>query len=354
LYSYSFYPGASYLVNAASASIIPKISNITPQMASRFPSFLYGLTFAVCAYIAAYIISRRRQVATLATAGAVLIPQVIFTTSYTNLDAHSLGISGLLGLALTYFLLNPQKKWSIPALAIICGGLLPLAKYNYFVLALPVIALVVYFFATKRITKRQLLLWFAWAIGAFIVLAGFWYARNFVLYHDPLGQSFALAEMTKYHELGTSHPASFPSIVYLNDLNFFAILFRSFYLAFGGMFYFLPNYQYQVPAALLIGMAILFFSRVTGEGKRQKALLYAGLAYFALLLLILGQVIFNSLEYDFQPQGRYLFPILMPTVLLLAYSARRDRMLSILSVLFATGTIYIFVCGLDVMMKVYL
>jgi putative flippase GtrA len=354
LYSYAFYPGASYLVNAASAGIVPKISNVTPQMAARIPSVVYGLIFAISAYITAYIICRRRLFATLLAAGVTLIPQVMFTTAYTNLDAHSLGISGLLGVALAYFLVNPQKRWAIPALAIVCGGLLPLAKYNFFVLALPVIAFVIYYFATKVITKRQLLLWFAWAIGAFIIFASFWYVRNLVLYQDPFGQTFAIQEMSKYHELGQSHSPSFSSIVYLNDLNFFHILFRSFYVAYGGMFYFLEDAKYQIPGVILIGMIIGLISYLVSEGRRLRVLLYATLAYLGLFLLVLGQVILNSLEYDFQPQGRYLFPILIPTVFLLAYCVRIDRRLGALSVLLATGTIYMFICGLDLMMKVYL
>jgi putative flippase GtrA len=354
IYSYTFYPGASYLVNALSASTFSKATHITPQVASRFPSTFYGIVFVLCSYFSAFLITKRRYIATLLAVGVGLIPQYIFISSYTNLDAHSVAISGLLGLTLVIFLLNPQRKGAIPWLAVVAGGLLPLAKYNFFVLALPVALLILYYYQQHKISSKELLKFVAWALAAFMVLASFWYIRNDILYHDPLGQGFALKEMAKFHKLGTPEPLNLHGLASLNNLSFFSILYRSFYLTYGEMYYFLSDSSYAVPAALTILSAVYLVSRLAVAAKKLRLLIAATILYVIVLLTTLGEVIYNSLVYDFQAQGRYLFPILMPTVIFLAYCAKKDKDLEGLTILFATGTLFIFLSGVGLFIKVYM
>jgi putative flippase GtrA len=354
LYSYSFYPGPSYVVAAASASIGSKALHITPQVAARLPGLLYGAIFVLCTYFSTLLIARSRRIATLLTVGVAFIPQLIFTVSYTNLDAHSIAISGLLCLAFVAFLQRPDNRLRGVLLAVVAGGLLPLAKYNYFVLIVPVLGALAWMFVKKRLTRRQLAIIIAWGVGSFIVLASFWYLRNFALYHDPLGQSFALDEMKKYHALGQPLPSGTQSLVRLTDMSFFDLLFRSYYVAFGSMFYYLNPSDYTVPKLFFVFGGVYLINRIVIRRNELKPLLWAVVAYAVLFVLTFIQVFYNSAHYDFQPQGRYMFPILLPTALLCAYAFRYDRKSSILTILFAAGTLFMFTSGAELFIQVYM
>lgn len=354
LYSYEFYPATSYIIDALSAGLIPKIANITPQVAARLPATLYGIIFVLCCYFIAFIISRRRYIASLLALSIGLLPQFIFVMSYTNLDAHSVAISGLLGLALTLFVLQPLNKKYIAFLGIAAAGLLPLAKYNFFILDLPVIATMIYLFYKKQIAILQIKMLLLWSIGSFLVISSFWYIRNAILYHDPLGQSFALHEMAKYHSLGQAMPLNQYSLSSFANMHFFDILFRSFYVAFGEMFYYLEDYKYTVPALLTVLSIVILVTVIAEHTRNYKRLLIAGIAYGVMLILTVGQVLYNSLVYDFQPQGRYLFPILICTVLFLAYCAKLEKRLEILSLLFLTSSLFIFINAVILFLQVYI
>jgi|GEM_PF-588193 putative flippase GtrA len=356
MYSYTFYPGASYIINAISASLVSKITGIEPQVASRLPSTLYGVTFILCIYATAYIISKRRLVAALLAAGVGLIPQYIFISSYTNLDAHSVAISGILSLALVLYASEPKRYRNIAFLGIAAGGLLPLAKYDFFVLIIPVVLLVAYLLFKKKINNHDLFHLGIWGVGSFIVLASFWYIRNLILYHDISGQGFALKEMSKFHALGKPLPIDLASFAHLTTINFWEILFRSFYLAYGEMIYFLDDSRYVVPAIFGVAGLVYIFVRISElNKKRRKVLIWATIAFLALLILVVAQVVYNSLIYDFQPQGRYLFPILAPLVIFVAYCAKVDKQLGKnLSLLLATSTLFIFINGVLLFIKVYL
>lgn len=355
VYSYVFYPGPSYIINAMSSFIIPNVVHISPQKASRIPSIVYGALFAACVYIATYMITRRRLIASLLLVGTGFIPQLLFTTSYTNLDAHSIAISGLLGLSLTMFLMKPDVKYSAVFLGISTGGLLPIAKYNYFVLLVPVVVLLIVALRSRQITRVHLKKIALWSVAAFIVFGAFWYVRNYMLYGDPMGQNFAVKEMAKYHPLGQSHPVDIYSVAHLAESNFFQILFRSYYVNLGSMNYPLDDSRYSIPAygIVISGMIILYNAAQLTVTQHRKNIIAAGILLTVTFFLVISAVIYNSLIYDFQPQGRYLFPLLIPLALFIAYAIRADRQNNVLALIYASTTLFIFINAVELFMRVY-
>ena len=352
-YSYEVYPGTSYVVSAISASILSHSLHVPPVMGARVPSTIYGVIFVVCAYFTAYIITRRRLIATLLAAGVGLIPEYIFTSSYTNLDAHSIAISGLVGLAFVNYLVNPSKKWALPLLGITTAGLLPLAKYNFFILAVPVFVTVLYLGFKKRISGRELWRLIGWSALSFLLLSSFWYIRDIVLYHDLLGQNFALNQMAHFYPQGQAMPFATHTFVIFNALDFFGILYRSFYYAFGGMFYYLGSAVYLIPASLTVLGFVFLVYRLAEENKRLRLVIYAFIAYLLMVGLTIAQVVYNSMVYDFQPQGRYLYPILIPTVIFLGYCAKKDKELEKLTLLLVAGTIFVLISSIGLTIKLY-
>ncbi|OGL34599.1 hypothetical protein A3F65_00685 [Candidatus Saccharibacteria bacterium RIFCSPHIGHO2_12_FULL_47_16b] len=352
LYSYTVNPQAAYLFDAFVASVFHKLLGLQPQITARYASTFYGIVFIACVYSSAFLISRRRYIATLITLGVALIPQFIYVSSYTNFDAHSVAISGLLGLAITLFFLAPRAKLRSVFLAVVAGGLLPLAKVNFFVLFIPVLITLTVTYRRKDIDLRFLFRWAMWATVSFLIFSSFWYIRNLILYGDLLGQGFVISEMAKYHPLGQSRPLDLESYVWLTKMEFTNLLYRSFYVGLGQMHYFLDSYKYAIPASLSLISSFFIIKHVVQDKLKTLGWVFTG--YVVLLIFLIGLVAYNSVHYDFQPQGRYLFPILMPTAMLCAYAYRSSKKLSIISVLFASSSVFLFFYAVDLFIYVYI
>lgn len=350
VYSYQIYPAVPYIISAISSGISGMVG-LNHEMGARLPGLLYALIFLNSVYFAVLAITKRTKVAALLAIGVSFIPQVMFTFAYLNLDGFSMAVSALLGLTLVNFIMNPRLR-NAALLGICAGGLLSVSKYNYFVLLIPTIALLAYSLKADIISKKQLLFVGLSSVLAFTAIGMFWYVRNYILYSDFLGQTFVLNEMAKYHPLGVSR-LSAHGFVYLTAVDFWGILFRSTIASFGSMAYYLDSGAYNVIGFTLFGLAIYVTYRTFST--KNKRLLFGWSLLFATIILTIGQVVYNSLAYDFQPQGRYLFPILIPIALYLAYHWTQDKEKSYLTplALFAI-TAFMYIVGLDLFIRTYL
>ena len=359
VYSYTIYPGPGYVVSAFLVKVFHKLGNFIPSYnAARIPSVLAGIIFAICSYAAVYSLVRRRVIATILVASVLFIPQFIFTMSYTNLDAYAAGVSGVLGLALVRFALQPRNRtWQI-ALAIALFGLLPTAKYNYFALGLGALLLIGYIMRRASFKKSEVLRFAKYTVISFVLLASFWYLRNLVLYHDLFGQSFMLKTMAEYSPLGTPYPVDFTGLNIAIQRDFFTTLFQSFFFALGLMHFYLSTSSYDMIMLLLLGCVALlvyhFTQPLKNDTKKRQQFILATLLFALVGICTLGIVLVNSLVYDFQPQGRYMYPILIATLLFIAYTVRHDKRNSIIPYLMLAGTAYLFIAGIGVVVKGYM
>jgi len=356
-YSYTVYPGPNYIVSALFVKLFHRLgSAMSSVQAARLTSFLSGIVFILCSYAAVYSITRRRAISTLLVAAVAFIPQFLFVMSYINIDAHSAAISAFLGLCIVKFLQKPRSvAWQM-ALCIALFGLLPISKYNYFALGLAGLILIGYTFVRQRFTKREIIRFALFAAGSFVLLASFWYIRNIIVYHDPLGQSFMLKTMAHYAQLGTPYPTDFNGLNIANQRDFFTTLFQSFFFALGLMHFYLDSSSYNMLWLLLLLCAGIMVYNYTNKKLRRFDLHTWGFVGLYALIVIgtLLVVLYNSLYYDFQPQGRYMYAILVPTLLLLAYAIRRDNRNTIIAYLLCSGTVYLFIAGISVFMKYYI
>lgn len=311
IYSYQVYPPVNYIITAIVALVVHSSIGLSYLTGARIASVLFGVVFLICIYAASRLITKNPRIAALITAAVGLIPQVVFIFSYVNQDAFSLMVSAMVlyTLTLVYY------KRSIPSLllaGITIGGLLAVTKYNYFILYVPVFMTLVLFIVRKVITKRHLHMFVLSLLLSAVFIAGIWYLRNQILYGDFTGQQFTLHAMQRYHELGV--PLSITSIDTLKlftSMNFFEALFYSFFASFGYMSLYLEVHYYALVLAAIVGSFVTFFAitSVQKPSTRNKA---TGILS-VLILVLIGLVVMvysNSALYDFQPQGRYLFPIL--------------------------------------------
>lgn len=324
LYSYAIYPAANYIFSAATAVMMHSVTGMTLETGARFASLFFGLAFVNFLYLTAYRLSKNREFS-WGVASIGLMPQILFVSSYVNQDAHSLAIGAVCAYAIVAFLQRQSTTNTILA-AIAFGGLLPLAKYNYFILAIVAAFILIYVFMIKKLALRNLLQLAGFSIIAFLALSAFWYVRNFLLYADPLGQNFVLEEMSNYHALGVVLPYSYDTLQQFIGLGFFTNIFNSFFAAFGYMYIWLPDSVYTLIYALVLASLMYTIYVIYSSKPRHKIpLLTTLLALLVAIGLTVGLALYNSVKNDFQPQGRYLYPILPVLAASLSFAYHYDK-----------------------------
>lgn len=310
LYSYQFTPGFNYVTRALTAKL-GELVGLSPLTGARLASTLWGLLYITGAYLIARLFLGYRWAVGL-VAIAAFIPQVIFIASYVSEDIHSLALSTMLvytSLAYITFGRSQMRWWFYLAF-----GLLFVSKYNYFVLALvPAVLLVHRWLQDKNI--RRVLVDLAGMVVAALVIGGPWFLRNWILYGDLTGMAFTLHEMSKNHALGHKIPFSdLQSYTLLFKFDAFNTLFESFFARFGYMFIKLgESYYTLLKIAGVVGFAVLW---LYGNRKVRFALA----ACVGLAALVFGTIVVNAFIYDWQFQGRYMFPIIATCLAVTAFA----------------------------------
>jgi 4-amino-4-deoxy-L-arabinose transferase-like glycosyltransferase len=142
------------------------------------------------------------------------------------------------------------------------------------------------------------------------LLTGWWLARNWRLYGDPLGRAV-------YREVWAVNTRQAP--LTLGDLADFAgLTFRSFWGVFGWMNLFLPGWLYGAALALtVLGLLGAVVARSTGRLARGEAAGLAVLGLFGLAQVVVTLALVRECSSSCY-QGRYLFPALAPFAVLVA------------------------------------
>jgi hypothetical protein len=243
-----------------------------------------------------------------------LIPQVFYIASYVNTDMYSLALSAVLAHAGVRWLKNPDS-FNTNYVAVICG-LFATAKYNYALYAYLYVAML--WLAHKWLGRpgRVVYTLAIRSMGMVIVLAGPWYWRNAVLYHDPLGQRFMLALMARINPPVYVFPFSLFSWIYLGSWHWFDSVTNSF---------FSPNLSsaqlvWLSPLMALLAVSLCVY--VLRNLDRRAQIVWDLMGLFVVgNILLMG---WSSLTIDFQAQGRYLYPVLVPLTLMIAWLWKRD------------------------------
>jgi 4-amino-4-deoxy-L-arabinose transferase-like glycosyltransferase len=153
------------------------------------------------------------------------------------------------------------------------------------------------------------------AVGlTFVALAGWWFVRNQVLYGDPLGWRIyqqAWAEVLRVV------PLTVRELPGLYDIQF-----RSFWGVFGWMNVHPGSWLYAAARVLLLGGVIGWIVALrTGETRSFTTLQKGAVALFGAYIILQEAFIVyqNTIHNSSHAQGRYLFPVIAPLMLLVAF-----------------------------------
>lgn len=259
------------------------------------------------------------------------LPQFVFLSSYINNDTMA-----LLGTAIIVYgwVRGLETRWSVPSCVILALGIsiCTLTYYNSY----GFILCSIFLFGISVLHQRQRisgLLKKGLLISAIVIgLTGWFFVRNYILYD---GDFLGMATSTKYAEL-YAIPSLKPSMRHtpMNDgLSLFEMFqdgqwFHAFYLSFIGMFGYmelmLPDWVYIIYTDIFWLAAIggiwylIDWIRDRKKGvkvKKEKRPLEWKL--FDLMMFISAVIpnllnIWYSYSSDYQPQGRYSMPMLIP------------------------------------------
>lgn len=258
-----------------------------------------------------------------------ILPQIVFIGSYINNDSLALLSISIIIYA---WLKGLESKWNIKSCIILSIGLAlcALSYYNAYgyILTSAILFIASYFinknennkFDFKDMFKKGIII-----VGITFLLCGWWFIRNAVIYNgDFLGLSTE-EEYSEQYAMEEFKPTNrktpqntnmglmnmiFKSGWLIVTLKSFVGLFGTMVITMGTKFYLL---YFGVFAIGIIGYISKFYQfKHIKELKENKNKALLEVIFGINIVIPIGLSIYYSYCNDFQPQGRYIMPMLIP------------------------------------------
>jgi 4-amino-4-deoxy-L-arabinose transferase-like glycosyltransferase len=293
-------------------------------VAVRLLSALLGTVAVAFTYALGRAVAPKRRAFALALAAIVgFNPMFMFMNAAVSNDAliNALYPGLLLFLAMLLKQRSIHWKWLLALGALLGVGLLSKFSIVGGVLASGIVLIILAWRQPDR-RIRTLLIYGCWTAGGLLLIAGWYLARNWLLYGDPSGvlimASYHVNPMRPYASVGsfwqmlTTRRSGF--------VDFWPGLLHGFWGIFDFYIIWMAPRLYGCLDALLVGglagsgiWAARVWSRRTRQAAQERLTL--AIAGCVITLITLGLVINYSYRIDHQPQGRYLLPALIPIAL---------------------------------------
>lgn len=267
-----------------------------------------ALTYVIARYI--FPSHHKRGLALLASGLVAFNPQFLFISGSVNIDGMA-AMTCALALWLLIRALDAPFSWQAWAMTGASCGLAILTKSSTFTIGL--VAGLMLLICAIRYQSLHLL----WSSGlalsaACLLISGWWFVRNYVLYGDPLGwQVFT----TNWETVLRDDPLRWYDVH-----RFFTVQFQSFWGRFGWMTITMPAWVFRAIQAIcilgVVGLGLWVWRRKLALTLSKKLNL---VALIALSLLQEGFQFRSIFTFDGSwYQGRYLFPVIAPLSILLS------------------------------------
>jgi len=281
--------GASY---STGSSIVYWLHSVTYDLFHhhRIGSFLLLVIYLLITII---LFIRNTTAGFFLLAG--LLPQTIFVFSYVNADVGIIMTALFFGLSVAYFYSSAMKIKPF-LLLFFFAGLTITSRQSLWPLSF--ITLITILLLKRSIVFKYTIRKWILAIFIGLVPASWWFITSFFA-ND--GDIFGIFANTK-SILEFSRP-NLPSLAKgWPDFNIIAFLdstFKSLYATWGWMNLQLNTFDYYIATLVTIFISIKVISII------DKKLIYL---FINLIIVNIALMLVYSIYYDYQPQGRYLFP----------------------------------------------
>ncbi len=310
--TYAAFPPLAYMVAAGASVLAPERAMWIARLVSAV-SYVgtVGFTFLT----ARRLFPSDRQVALFAVGAVAFLPQFAFTGAYVNNDAFAVLESAAMVWLLARLRWERPSAGQLIALGSLAGALM-LTKYTVYAAAATgaLAPLVPVMRRPRELARRSLLIGVA-VLGT----AGWWFARNWMLYHELI-PSRVIADAKAAAGGNTlfipvNHGLNLLTLS--TETDFWSLTLRSFVGVLGFMDIYLDQRYYWLALALAMlgGMGLVARLR---RGLIRRELWLAAAVGAALVLVTLLSTMAISLYGEYAPQGRYLFGALLPIAIALA------------------------------------
>lgn len=335
--SYAFTPILSYMFSA----VFMRIAMLITQnefyivVAARFVSVLCMVGYAItCIKIANKLFKGIYK--WLFIVMVTLLPQLVYLGSYINNDSLA-----LLSISIIIYgwILGLEKNWDWKSCIIMAIGIgiCALSYYNAYGY---ILCSVIIYFASSYMKKIKIKEFLKKGIVITIIacaIAGWWFVRNFILYDgDFLGINVSreygeMYAMEPYKPSNRETPAhQNVSLKYmLVDMKWFKITKSSFIGRFGYMTVPLSKTIYKCYESVLllgligivVGWIKIFIQKMRKKNKNEsekqrkrkqnEKILWNMIMIISCIIPIILSLYYSYFS-DFQPQGRYIMPMIIP------------------------------------------
>jgi len=332
--SYAFQPILTYIIEGYVLRILNplNLSAAIQLIIARYINVLFGLIAAFYTYkISRYVFSDDNA-SFLFTLAVVLLPQNIFIYTYVNTDGLALlSVTLMIYALLRGYSSDFDKNSCIAAIAGIVLCLLSYYNcYGYILTSfMAFIACFVFKKDYKNMYKKG-----SFIIAGVLLLAGWWFVRNALLYNGDIlaltarkecaaqtGNILWLENMANTYQ---SQGYSIYEMVFKTD--YYTLVWKSFIGMFGPMS--IPTHHYVYMGykyIFIICLLGLLIPKASGSFKNYSTKQKVSFWTFMVINMIIPAAlsVYYSYTYDFQPQGRYYLPALLPLVCIASTGANK-------------------------------
>lgn len=331
-FSYAFQPILPYMLQGYAMRIAGLFTSSGNALlyTARMVNFLFGFVMAILVYLLGQAWFQDKRFSWLFSFLVTLLPQSIFVHTYVNTDSCCMMSIALMLFGLTRGI---QDKFSPSSCILLSAGIIfcALSYYNAYGYILSCILLfTAYFFSFHRrrisfalrpFLKKGLFI-------SFLVLTGigWWFLRSFLLYdgdflglksRDYCASLYALPEFHPDTRV-TWKSQGFSLWEMLVSSDFLNLTLLSFIGVYGPMTIVTSIWVYRFYKLLFaagIGLCLLLPSKQPEGPVSQCSRAYAGFFHANMIFCMLMPLILSlyySYTTDYQPQGRYILPMLIP------------------------------------------
>ncbi len=297
----------------------------------RFVNVIFGSIMCIVVYLlgkAAFTDQRFRWIFCF---GVSYLPQALFVHTYINTDSCAMLSTAMItyGLYRAY-----QDRFNVRNSLWIAFGIIlcSLSYYNAYGYILCSILLFFGAYVKKENKKiqyewRKMLPLCGLITGVVLLGAGWWFIRAFILLDgDILGLSTLTKMKDLYGDVSITYAATYKArgisiITMIKENHFFTCAYQSFIAAFGSLCILPYGWVYQF-YKLFFGVGVLSWCIALGT-QRNLRMLNGKRIFFhcnMILCIVIPLVLLIRYAYtmDYQAQGRYLLPALVPVMYYMA------------------------------------
>lgn len=341
--SYAFQPIFPYMVMGYLMRLVFQFSTnfYLLSYVARFVNVIAGVVMAIFIRKIAKELFPSRLSGWVFTLLVVFLPQNLFLHSYINTDSFAALSASIIILACIRGL---RDQWKIKTAILLSVGIIlcALSYYNAYGVIITAILIFCYSFYQRGSFSprnpeqfRAFLKKTAFISSLVLLGAGWWFLRNAILYQgDFLGMTArsecaALTAFPEYNPLTKATiQGSGESVLYLfRETDFKYYVFKSFIAYFGPMA--IPTFEWIytgykflfVFCLLCLFLPVRKVAYLTDLTTKTR-----GFFHFAMIIdsiIPAALCIWYSYSWDFQPQGRYILPLLIPFMYFLTVGITR-------------------------------